>query len=117
MSREHFHESQIEDRVNQLMEEGMSDEDAIQQAESEYDGQVNLVEEKALELHNKEKQLEFYLDQLRSGVYPSEIVLTKVLDKLKKHHKDENEIRSTRRFCFELINLIDETLLEVWNVR
>ena len=115
MSREHFHESQIEDRVNQLMEEGMSDEDAIQQAESEYDGQVNLVEEKALELHNKEKQLEFYLDQLRSGVYPSEIVLTKVLDKLKKHHKDENEIRSTRRFCRELINLIDETLLEVIN--
>ena len=115
MSREHFHESQIEDRVNQLMEEGMSDEDAIQQAESEYDGQVNLVEEKALELHNKEKQLEFYLDHLRSGVYPSEIVLTKVLDELKKHHKDENEIRSTRRFCFELINLIDETLLEVYN--
>ena len=115
MSREHFHESQIEDRVNELMEKGMSDEDAIQQAESEYDGQVNLVEEKALELHNKEKQLEFYLDQLRSGVYPSEIVLTKVLDKLKKHHKDENEIRSTRRFCFELINLIDETLLEVYN--
>ena len=115
MSREHFHESQIEDRVAELMEKGMSDEDAIQQAESEYDGQVNLVEEKALELHNKEKQLEFYLDQLRSGVYPSEIVLTKVLDKLKKHHKDENEIRSTRRFCFELINLIDETLLEVYN--
>ena len=45
MSREHFHESQIEDRVNELMEKGMSDEDAIQQAESEYDGQVNLVEE------------------------------------------------------------------------
>ena len=46
MSREHFHESQIEDRITELMEEGMSDEDAIQKAESEYDGQVNLVVDK-----------------------------------------------------------------------
>ncbi len=46
MSREHFHESQIEDKVEQYMQEGMSDEDAIQKAESEYHGQVNLVENK-----------------------------------------------------------------------
>ena len=44
MSREHFHESQIEDKVEKYMQEGMSDEDAIQKAESEYHGQVNLVE-------------------------------------------------------------------------
>ena len=54
MSREHFHESQIEDRVTQLMEEGMSDEDAIQKAESEYDGQVNLVEEQALKINKRQ---------------------------------------------------------------
>jgi len=53
MSREHFHESQIEDRITELMEEGMSDEDAIQKAQSEYDGQVNLVEDKALKIHER----------------------------------------------------------------
>ena len=117
MSREHFHESQIEDRVTELMEKGMSDEDAIQQAESEYDGQVNLVEDKALELHNKEKELEFVLDKLKSGVYPSEIILDKVIEHLKKHHKDENEIRSTRRFCYHLLNKIDDITMEVNNAQ
>ena len=115
MSREHFHESQIEDRITELMEEGMSDEDAIQKAQSEYDGQVNLVEDKVLELHNKEKELEFVLDKLKSGVYPSEIILDKVIEHLKKHHKDENEIRSTRRFCYQLLNKIDDITMEVNN--
>jgi len=113
MSREHFHESQIEDRVNELMEKGMSDEDAIQQAESEYDGQVNLVEEKALELHNKEKQLEFYLDQLRSGVYPSEIVLTKVIEYLKDNRNLDNH--ALREDAQRLLDWIDSWLLEVYN--
>ena len=113
MSREHFHESQIEDRVNELMEKGMSDEDAIQQAESEYDGQVNLVEEKALELHNKEKQLEFYLDQLRSGVYPSEIVLTKVIEYLKDNRNSDNH--ALKEDAQRLLDWIDSWLLEVYN--
>ena len=113
MSREHFHESQIEDRVNQLMEEGMSDEDAIQQAESEYDGQVNLVEEKALELHNKEKQLEFYLDQLRSGVYPSEIVFSKVIEYLKENRN--SECHELRQDAHVLLGLVDRWILEVNN--
>ena len=113
MSREHFHESQIEDRVNELMEKGMSDEDAIQQAESEYDGQVNLVEEKALELHNKEKQLEFYLDQLRSGVYPSEIVLTKVIEYLKDNRNSDNH--ALKEDAQRLLDWIDSWLLEVHN--
>ena len=113
MSREHFHESQIEDRVNELMEKGMSDEDAIQQAESEYDGQVNLVEEKALELHNKEKQLEFYLDQLRPGVYPSEIVLSKVIEYLKDNRNAHES--ALRNDAHKLLDLIDSWLLEVWN--
>ena len=115
MSREHFHESQIEDRVNELMEKGMSDEDAIQQAESEYDGQVNLVEEKALELHNKEKQLEFYLDQLKSGVYPSEIVLSKVVEHLQANYNSSSQIRSTKFFCRDLLTEINNWTLEVAN--
>ena len=115
MSREHFHESQIEDRVNELMEKGMSDEDAIQQAESEYDGQVNLVEDKALELHNKEKQLEFYLDQLKSGVYPSEIVLSKVVEHLQANYNSSSQIRSTKFFCRDLLTEINNWTLEVAN--
>jgi len=115
MSREHFHESQIEDRVTELMEKGMSDEDAIQQAESEYDGQVNLVEDKALELHNKEKQLEFYLDQLKSGVYPSEIVLSKVVEHLQANYNSSSQIRSTKFFCRDLLTEINDWTLEVAN--
>ena len=115
MSREHFHESQIEDRVTELMEKGMSDEDAIQQAESEYDGQVNLVEDKALELHNKEKQLEFYLDQLKSGVYPSEIVLSKVIEYLKANSNSDSEHHAVKEDAKRLLDWIDHWTLEVNN--
>ena len=124
MSREHFHESQIEDRVTELMEKGMSDEDAIQQAESEYDGQVNLVEEKALRIHekayemnkeniHKEKQLEFYLDQLKSGVYPSEIVLSKVIEYLKNNRNAHES--ALRNDAHRLLDWIDRWILEVNN--
>ena len=73
MSREHFHESQIEDKVEQFMQEGMSDEDAIQKAESEYHGQVNLVEDQALKIHltNKVSNLENEITLLKQ---------TKVID-------------------------------------
>ena len=44
MSREHFVESHLEDRVNELIyNENLSEEDAIQTATSAPDGQVNLV--------------------------------------------------------------------------
>ena len=139
MSREHFHESQIEDRVTQLMEEGMSDEDAIQKAQSEYDGQVNLVEDKALKIHeedgayvfplkNKEDEkalriaVESYgmtkdaiIKELNQGVYASERILALVIEHLKNHYKDENEIRSTRRFCRKLLNLIEVMTKEINN--
>ena len=75
MSREHFHESQIEDRITELMEKGMSDEDAIQKAESEYHGQVNLVEEQALKINKRQVAFQ---KAPRQGCYPSEIVLSKV---------------------------------------
>jgi uncharacterized protein YoaH (UPF0181 family) len=130
MSREHFHESQIEDRIADLMEKGMSDEDAIRQAESEYDGQVNLVEDKALKIHEKNKEdekalriaVESYgmtkdaiIKELNQGVYASEKLLALVIEHLKKHYKDENEIRSTRQFCRKLLMIIEIMAREINN--
>ena len=128
MSREHFHESQIEDRITELMEEGMSDEDAIQKAQSEYDGQVNLVEDKALKIHEKESEKFLRIAEesyemnkadiekkLRQGCYPSEIVLSKVVEYLQKHYNSEDEIRSTRQFCRKLLTKINDDTLEVAN--
>ena len=112
MSREHFHESQIEDRVTQLMEEGMSDEDAIQKAESEYHGQVNLVEDQALKINKRQVAFQ---KALRQGCYPSEIVLAMVVDYLQEHYNNEDEIRSTRQFCRKLLTKINDDTLEVNN--
>ena len=84
MSREHFHESQIEDKVEKYMQEGMSDEDAIQKAESEYHGQVNLVEEQALKINKRQVAFQ---KALRQGCYPSEIVLAMVVDHLQEHYQ------------------------------
>jgi len=112
MSREHFHESQIEDKVEQYMQEGMSDEDAIQKAESEYHGQVNLVEEQALKINKRQVAFQ---KALRQGCYPSEIVLAMVVDYLQEHYNNEDEIRSTRQFCRKLLTKINDDTLEVNN--
>ena len=112
MSREHFHESQIEDKVEKYMQEGMSDEDAIQKAESEYHGQVNLVEEQALKINKRQVAFQ---KALRQGCYPSEIVLAMVVEHLQKHYNSEDEIRSTRQFCRKLLTKINDDTLEVNN--
>ena len=112
MSREHFHESQIEDKVEKYMQEGMSDEDAIQKAESEYHGQVNLVEEQALKINKRQVAFQ---KALRQGCYPSEIVLAMVVDYLQEHYNNEDEIRSTRQFCRKLLTKINDDTLEVNN--
>ena len=112
MSREHFHESQIEDKVEQFMQEGMSDEDAIQKAESEYHGQVNLVEDQALKINKRQVAFQ---KALRQGCYPSEIVLAMVVDYLQEHYNNEDEIRSTRQFCRKLLTKINDDTLEVAN--
>ena len=117
MSREHFHESQIEDRITELMKEGMSDEEAIQIAESEYHGQVNLVEDQALRIHKRayEMNKEDIQKKLRQGLYPSEIVLAMVVDYLQEHYNNEDQIRSTRQFCRKLLTKINDDTLEVNN--
>ena len=112
MSREHFHESQIEDKVEQYMQEGMSDEDAIQKAESEYHGQVNLVEDQALKINKRQVAFQ---KALRQGCYPSEIVLAMVVEYLQEHYNNEDEIRSTRQFCRKLLTKINDDTLEVAN--
>ena len=112
MSREHFHESQIEDKVEKYMQDGMSDEDAIQKAESEYHGQVNLVEDQAIKINEKQMAIQ---KKLRQGVYPSEIVLSKVVDHLQTHYNSDSEYNVVKMFCRELLTKINDDTLEVAN--
>jgi len=112
MSREHFHESQIEDRVTQLMEEGMSDEDAIQKAESEYDGQVNLVEEQALKINEKQMAIQ---KELRQGVYPSEILVSKLTTYLDRIASSTNHTIEVNLFCSETLDQIADWKKEIDN--
>ena len=112
MSREHFHESQIEDKVEKYMQEGMSDEDAIQKAESEYHGQVNLVEDQALKINKRQVAFQ---KALRQGCYPSEIVLAMVVDHLQANYNSSSQIRSTKFFCRDLLKKINDDTLEVAN--
>lgn len=117
MSREHFHESQIEDRVTQLMEEGMSDEDAIQKAESEYDGQVNLVEEQALRIHERAYMINKadIQKELRQGVYPSEILVSKLTAYLDRIANSTNHTIEVNLFCSETLDQIADWKKEIDN--
>ena len=117
MSREHFHESQIEDRVTQLMEEGMSDEDAIQKVESEYDGQVNLVEEQALRIHERAYEMNKadIQKELRQGVYPSEILVSKLTTYLDRIANSTNHTIEVNLFCSETLDQIADWKKEINN--
>jgi hypothetical protein len=112
MSREHFHESQIEDRITELMQEGMSDEDAIQKAESEYDGQVNLVEEQALKINEKQMAIQ---KELRQGVYPSEILVSKLTTYLDRIASSTNHTIEVNLFCSETLDQIADWKKEIDN--
>jgi len=112
MSREHFHESQIEDRITELMQEGMSDEDAIQKAESEYDGQVNLVEEQALKINEKQMAIQ---KKLRQGVYPSEILVSKLTTYLDRIANSTNHTIEVNLFCSETLDQIADWKKEIDN--
>ena len=128
MSREHFHESQIEDRIADLMEKGMSDEDAIRQAESEYDGQVNLVEDKALKIHQEDKEDEQALRihekafemnkediqrKVKQGCYRDEIILDKVIEYLKANSNSDSEHHAVKEESKRLLGWIDHWIEEV----
>jgi len=120
MSREHFIESHLEDRVNELIyNENLSEEDAIQKAESEYHGQVNLMEEQAKKRHDEENLPKIHnkeiLKKLRQGLYPSEIVLAKVVDHLQANYNSDSESTVVKEFCRELLTKINDDTLEVAN--
>ena len=108
MSREHFHESQIEDKVEQFMQEGMSDEDAIQKAESEYHGQVNLVEEKAVKIHNLETNF-------TTSIYSSAILVNKITDYLESNANSSSQAHEVNIFCIEMMDQIVDWRKEIDN--
>ena len=129
MSREHFIESHLEDKVNELIyEEDLSEEDAYIKARSIYDGEVNLMEEQAKKRHNElemedeenllkiqEKKDVELRKKLRQGLYPSEIVLSKVVDHLQTHYNSDSEYNVVKMFCRELLTKINDDTLEVAN--
>ena len=113
MSKEHFVESHLEDRVNELIyNENLSEEDAIQTATSEHDGQVNLVEDKALKINKRQVAFQ---KALRQGCYPSEIVLAMVVDHLQASYNSDSESTVIKEFCRELLTKINDDTLEVAN--
>lgn len=113
MSREHYVESHLEDRVNDLMfDDGLLREDAIIKATSEYDGQVNLVEDKALRINEKQMAIQ---KKLRQGVYPSEIVLSKIGDYLESHSNSDSQAHEVNVFCIEMMDQIVDWKKEIAN--
>ena len=53
--------------------------------------------------------------KLRQGVYPSEIVLSKVVDHLQAHYNSDSEHVIVKEFCRELLTKINDDTLEVNN--
>jgi hypothetical protein len=120
MSREHFIESHLEDKVNELIyEEDLSEEDAYIKARSIYDGEVNLMEEQAKKRYDEENQPKIHnkeiLKKLRQGLYPSEIVLANVVEYLQAHYNSDSESTVVKEFCRELLTKINDDTLEVAN--
>ena len=60
-------------------------------------------------------QNEEILKALRQGCYPSEIVLSKVVEHLQANYNSSSQIRSTKFFCRELLTEINDWTLEVAN--
>ena len=100
MSREHFVESHLEGRVNELIyNENLSEEDAIQIATSEHDGQVNLVEDKALKIHKLETNF-------TTGIYSSAILVNKITDYLESNSSSDSQAHEVNIFCVEMMDQI-----------
>ena len=109
MSREHFVESHLEDRVNELIYiENLSEEDAIQIATSEHDGQVNLVEDKALKIHNLKTNF-------TTGIYSSAILVNKITDYLESNANSSSQAHEVNIFCIEMMDQIVDWRKEIDN--
>jgi len=112
MSREYFVESHLEDLVDKFMEEGISEEDAIQKATSFYDGQANLAEEQALKINEKQMAIQ---KELRQGVYPSEILVSKLTTYLDRIASSTNHTIEVNMFCIETLDQIADWKKEIDN--
>jgi len=55
------------------------------------------------------------LKKLRQGLYPSEIVLSKVVDHLQANYNSDSESTVVKEFCRELLTKINDDTLEVAN--
>ena len=109
MSREHFVESHLEDRVNELIYiDNLSEEDAIQTATSEHDGQVNLVEDKALKIHNLKTNF-------TTGIYSSAILVNKITDYLESNANSSSQAHEVNIFCIEMMDQIVDWRKEIDN--
>ena len=109
MSREHFIESHLEDKVNELIyNENLSEEDAIQIATSEHDGQVNLVEDKALKIHNLKTNF-------TTGIYSSAILVNKITDYLESNASSSSQAHEVNIFCIEMMDQIVDWRKEIDN--
>ena len=117
MSREYFVESHLEDLVDKFMEEGLSEEDAIQKATSFYDGQANLAEEKALRIHERAYEMNKadIQKELRQGVYPSEILVSKLRTYLDRISNSSNHTIEVNLFCSETLDQIEDWKKEIDN--
>jgi len=136
MSREHFVESHLEDKVNELIyEEDLSEEDAIIKARSIYDGEVNLMEEQAKKRHDEETQKQ--LDILTShddmqrqdnppkihglqtnfttGIYSSAILVNKITDYLESNASSDSQSHEVNIFCVEMMDQIVDWRKEIDN--
>ena len=118
MSREHFIESHLEDRVNELIyEEGLSEKDAYIKARSIYDGEVNLMEEQAKKRHDEENQPKIHNleTNFTTSIYSSAILVNKITDYLEANRLSDSQSIQVNNFCVDLQGEIDAWRKEIDN--
>jgi len=73
---------------------------------------IDLFDNKEVEQEKRDVEIR---KKLRQSWYPSEIVLSNVVQYLQHYYNDVNEIPSTKRFCRNLLTKINDDTLEVAN--
>ena len=73
---------------------------------------IDLFDNKEVEQEKRDVEIR---KKLRQSWYPSEIVLSNVVQYLQHYYNDVNKIPSTKRFCRELLKKINDDTLEIAN--
>tara|TARA_R110001606_G_scaffold28853_1_gene90798 strand:+ start:189 stop:551 length:363 start_codon:yes stop_codon:yes gene_type:complete len=118
MSREHFIESHLEDKVNELIyEEDLSEEDAYIKARSIYDGEVNLMEEQAKKRYDEENQPKIHNleTNFTTSIYSSAILVNKITDYLESNANSSSQAHEVNIFCIEMMDQIVDWRKEIDN--